>query len=44
MGDETLQDSVAYELAVEDGSPLSPSEEEPIGQSSGPEFREPGGQ
>lgn len=41
-GDESLEGSAAYELAVEDGAPLPATGEDPGAGPLAPEFREPG--
>lgn len=38
----TLEDSVAYQLAVEDGAPLAASGDDPGAGPLAPEFRVPG--
>jgi hypothetical protein len=40
--DDALEDSVAYELAVEDGAPLAADGADPGAGEQAPEFREPG--
>jgi hypothetical protein len=40
--DDPVEDSVAYELAVEDGAPLAPQGLDPGAGDGAPEFRAPG--
>jgi hypothetical protein len=42
MPDRPLEDSAAYELAVEDGAPLAASGDDPGAGRLAPELREPG--
>ena len=41
-GDTPVEDTLAYELAVEDGSPMAPQEGQTSTATGAPEFREPG--
>jgi len=41
-GDAALEDTIPYELAVEDGAPLPATGSDPGAGELAPEFREPG--